>query len=109
MRRRNDWNRSIIPPFSTSSHLAGLSIMGPVSFVIAIMGCADGGGSCQQVAVAPTRYESAAACEAATAPVLAGATDFDFPTLLARCQSAKSPAAVQRAPARKSGQLIKEG
>ncbi|GAA4009807.1 hypothetical protein GCM10022280_03560 [Sphingomonas swuensis] len=83
--------------------------MGPVSYVIAILGCADGGAACQQVAVAPARYESAAACEANTMNVLAGSTDLDFPTLLARCQSAKSPAAVQRVPARKSGQVVKEG
>lgn len=82
--------------------------MGPVSFIIAIMGCADGGASCQQVAIAPVRYESAAACEAATANVLAGSTDLDFPTLVARCQSAKSPAAVQR-PAVRRGRLVKDG
>ncbi len=70
--------------------------MGPVSYVIAILGCADGGAACQQVAIAPARYESAAACEAATGDVLAGSTDFDFPTIVARCRSAKSPAAVER-------------
>lgn len=82
--------------------------MGPVSFVIAILGCADGASNCQQVALAPSRYESAEACEAATTNVLAAATEFDFPTIVARCQSAKSPAAVQRSPARKPGQIIKE-
>ncbi|WP_300973267.1 hypothetical protein [Sphingomonas sp. LHG3406-1] len=82
--------------------------MGPVSYVIAIMGCADGGASCQQVAVAPSRYESASACEAATGAVLAGSTDFDFPTIVARCRTAKSPAAVERAPVRRD-QAVKEG
>lgn len=83
--------------------------MGPVTFVIAIMGCADGGASCQQVAQPPVRYESAASCEAATAGVLAQSTDFDFPTLIARCQATKAPAAAQRAPIRRGGQSIKEG
>lgn len=82
--------------------------MGPVSYVIAILGCADGGASCQQVSVAPARYESAAACEAATGDVLAGSTDFDFPTLVARCRTAKSPAAAERQPVRRSRD-IKEG
>ena len=82
--------------------------MGPVSYVIAIMGCADGGAACQQVAVAPARYESAAACEADTANVLAGNTEFDFPTLVARCRSTKSPAAVQRKPVAR-GLAVKEG
>ncbi len=82
--------------------------MGPISYVIAILGCADGGASCNQVAIAPARYESAAACEAATVPTLAGATDLDFPTLMARCQKATGRGAVQRAPVRK-GQAVKEG
>ena len=82
--------------------------MGPVTFVIAILGCADGGASCQQVAVAPARYESATSCEAATGDVLASSTDFDFPTLVARCRSAKSPVAVERKPA-KRGMVVKEG
>jgi len=83
--------------------------MGPVSFVIAIMGCADGGTACQQVAIAPARYESAAACTAATASVLSDSTDFDFPTLVARCQSAKAQASERRLPVRGPGQRIKEG
>lgn len=83
--------------------------MGPVSYLIAIMGCADGGAACQQVAVAPARYESAAACEAATADVLAGSTDFNFPTIVARCRTAKNPAAaMERKPAPR-GLAVKQG
>lgn len=82
--------------------------MGPVSYLIAIMGCADGGAACQQVAVAPARYESAAACQAATGEVLAGSTDFDFPTLVARCRAAKGSTAVERKPLPR-GITIKEG
>ena len=82
--------------------------MGPVSYVIAILGCADGGAACQQVAVAPARYESAAACQAATGDVLAGSTDFDFPTLVARCREAKGTSAVERKPVRR-GVAVKEG
>ena len=82
--------------------------MGPVSYVIAILGCADGGAACQQVALAPARYESAAACEAATGEVLSTSTDFDFPTLVARCRAAKGPAAVERKPTPRSI-TIKEG
>ncbi|WP_338502164.1 hypothetical protein V6R86_03545 [Sphingomonas kaistensis] len=82
--------------------------MGPVSYVIAILGCADGGAACQQVAIAPARYESAAACEAASGDVLAGSTDFDFPTIVAKCRSAKSPAAVERKPTPR-GLAVKQG
>jgi hypothetical protein len=71
--------------------------MGPVSYVIAILGCTDGAAACQQVALSPSP------------DVLAASTDFDFPPIVARCRSTKSPAAVQRIPARKAGQTIKEG
>lgn len=67
--------------------------MGPGFYVIAIMGCADGSATCTPVATMPTRYESRAACEAATAGALQAGGDFDFPTLLAQCRSAKAPSA----------------
>jgi hypothetical protein len=60
--------------------------MGPGYFVIAILGCADGGTACTHVATLQTRYESAAACSAATAGALEEHNDFDFPTLVARCR-----------------------
>lgn len=59
--------------------------MGPGYFVIAILGCADGGSSCTQVATLQTRYESAAQCSAATTAALEANTNFDYATLLARC------------------------
>lgn len=61
--------------------------MGPGYFVIAILGCADGGSACTPVATLQTRYESQAQCNAATAPALEANSQFDFPTLLARCQA----------------------
>ena len=57
--------------------------MGPGYFVIAILGCADGGGSCTPVATLQTRYESAQQCSAATATALETHNNFDFPTLVA--------------------------
>ena len=61
--------------------------MGPGYFVIAILGCADGGTACTPVATLQTRYSSEAECSAATAPALEANSNFDFPTLLARCRS----------------------
>jgi acyl-CoA synthetase (AMP-forming)/AMP-acid ligase II len=61
--------------------------MGPGYFVIAILGCADGGSACTQVATLQTRYESQAQCSAATAAALQANSNFDFPTLLARCRA----------------------
>jgi hypothetical protein len=72
--------------------------MGPVSYVIAILGCADGSASCQQVALMPSRYESQAVCSAATGSALAASTEFDFPTIVAECRAARSPAAAAGEP-----------
>jgi acyl-CoA synthetase (AMP-forming)/AMP-acid ligase II len=66
--------------------------MGPGYFVIAILGCADGGASCTPVATLQTRYESAQQCAAATAPALEQNSNFDFPTLLAECRAGSAPA-----------------
>ena len=67
--------------------------MGPGFFFIAILGCADGSAACTPVATMPTRYESRAACAAATGATLAANTEFDFPTLLAECRPGNTPAA----------------
>lgn len=71
--------------------------MGPVSYIIAIMGCADGAADCRAVATMPAQYQSQSACQAATSSVLAANTDFDFPTIIAQCRATKArPAAEKR-------------
>ncbi len=60
--------------------------MGPAYFVIAILGCADGGTGCTQVATLGTHYSSEAECTAATASALIENSGFDFPTLVASCR-----------------------
>jgi hypothetical protein len=61
--------------------------MGPGYFVIAILGCADGGTACTPVATLQTRYESVEQCTDATPGALEANTQFDFPTLVARCRA----------------------
>jgi acyl-CoA synthetase (AMP-forming)/AMP-acid ligase II len=61
--------------------------MGPGYFVIAILGCADGGGSCVPVATLQAHYATAAECTAASPAVLEANSQFDFPTLVARCRT----------------------
>lgn len=58
-------------------------------FVIAIMGCADGGSTCTPVATLPARYSSERQCVAQTDAALQNNSDFDFPTLVARCRESK--------------------
>ena len=72
--------------------------MGPAYFVIAILGCADGGTACTPVATLPTRYSSASECDAATVAALNENNAFDFPTLLAQCRKSSLPAAAARTP-----------
>lgn len=62
--------------------------MGPGYFMIAILGCADGGSACTPVATLPTHYASETECSAATVTALETNNNFDFPTLVARCRSA---------------------
>jgi hypothetical protein len=70
--------------------------MGPMYFVIAIMGCGDGSTACTPVMTIPTRYESQAACEAATTSALLANSNFDYPSLLAQCRPSQLPSAAER-------------
>lgn len=67
--------------------------MGPGYFVIAILGCADGGSACTPVATLQTRYASEAQCTAASGAALIDNSNFDYPTLVARCSPASTKSA----------------
>ena len=62
--------------------------MGPVTFIIAILGCGEADAACTQVRTLDTRYESQAACSQATEAVLPNQTDVDFPVVVAECVAA---------------------
>lgn len=76
--------------------LLGICHMGPGYFVIAILGCADGGTACTPVATLQTHYATRAECSAATSSALEENSNFDFPTLLARCRGASARTAEGR-------------
>lgn len=57
-------------------------------FLMAIMGCGEGEAPCQQVRLLETRYESQAACTAATEAAVRRFTDLDYPVVVAQCQAA---------------------
>ena len=59
--------------------------MGPGIFLIAIFGCGEGNQACQPVRTLETRYESRAACMAATEDALTRNTDVEFPSVVAQC------------------------
>jgi ABC-type hemin transport system ATPase subunit len=62
--------------------------MGPAIFIIAIMGCGEADAPCQQVRTLEARYESQAACTAATEAALIQNSDVDFPVVAAECVAA---------------------
>ncbi|HEX5184781.1 MAG TPA: hypothetical protein VFW19_16715 [Allosphingosinicella sp.] len=67
--------------------------MGPGIFLIAIFGCGEGHASCQPVRMLQTRYESRAACMAATENALVQSGDLDYPTIVAQCVAPQKAAA----------------
>lgn len=67
--------------------------MGPGIFLIAIFGCGEGHATCQPVRTLETRYESHAACMAATGNALIRNSDVDYPTVVAQCVAPQQAAA----------------
>ena len=61
--------------------------MEPAYFVIAILGCADGGSACTPVTTLQTRYATEAQCAASAGAALIENSNFDFPTLVAQCRA----------------------
>ena len=71
--------------------------MGPVYYVISILGCADGAGHCVPAATMPAHFETEAVCRAAQPDALLAASDLDFPALVAQCTAVKPrPASVEK-------------
>jgi hypothetical protein len=59
--------------------------MGPAVFILAIMGCGEGNTQCQNVAVMPTHYVTAAACDAGSEAALQRFIDVEYPVVVAQC------------------------
>lgn len=70
--------------------------MAAAVFLIAIMGCGEGDAPCQQLRLLDTRYESRAACVAATGAAASRFMDADYPVIVAQCLPSGSPAAPLR-------------
>lgn len=76
--------------------------MGPFVYVMAIMGCGDGGYQCSEARIVETRYVSLAACQQATQAQLIKNGDLDFPEIMANCRSVTNQIVMNtaKAPAR---------
>lgn len=62
--------------------------MNAAFFLISLLGCGEGEGPCQHIRVLEARYESKAACAAATEAVLLRNTDANYPVIVAQCHRA---------------------
>ncbi len=69
--------------------------MEPVFYVMAILGCGDGGQACAQQRLEPARYTSIEACREAMPDALRRNADIDYPVISAACQ-ASGPIVVDR-------------
>jgi hypothetical protein len=103
-----DWPEPNAKPAVETATYQGLP-MGPVFFVIAILGCADGGTACTPVATLETRYETAGQCSAATGAALIQHNDFDYPSLVARCREAKPAEAAESTRLKELRERIRRG
>ncbi|HYD37981.1 MAG TPA: hypothetical protein VEA60_10230 [Allosphingosinicella sp.] len=75
----------------------GLVLMGPGIFVIAIMGCGEADAPCEPVRTLEVRYESRAACIAATKTAVTRNSDIDFPVVVAQCVASRGKPEAPRA------------
>ena len=62
--------------------------MGPLYYVMAIMGCGDGEQACAEARIVPVRYPSITACQMAMPKALARNSDIDYPVIAASCREA---------------------
>lgn len=62
--------------------------MEPLVYIIAILGCGDGAGPCEELRIAPGRYADRTACVRATDAMLARHAGLDFPVVVAQCRPA---------------------
>jgi hypothetical protein len=72
-------------------------MMGPAGYLIAILGCGEADAPCQQVQIAPVRYESQAECLAASDEQAARHSDLPYPVVVAECRLTNARTASLRA------------
>ena len=72
-------------------------MLGPAGYLIAILGCGEADAPCQQVQLEPARYESRAACLAASDERIARHSDLPYPVVVAECRLATARMATLRA------------
>ena len=77
--------------------------MEPVFFLVAILGCTDGGDTCREARLLPARYATAAQCRAALPQRLAENSDVPFPSIGADCRASGPRVVGNDTPPRRRG------
>ncbi|MBA3879122.1 MAG: hypothetical protein C0500_05350 [Sphingobium sp.] len=62
--------------------------MGPLHYVMAILGCGDGEQACAEARIVPVRYPSITACQMAMPTAIVRNSDIDYPVIAASCREA---------------------
>ncbi len=63
-------------------------MLGPAGYVLAILGCGEADAPCEQVQLTQARYQTEAACLAATDEQAARHSDLPYPVVVAECRPA---------------------
>ena len=73
--------------------------MGPSSFIMILIGCAQGGTQCAPIATMPVAFRNQASCLEARADMVAASTDLGYAQVTAECrQQGKTPSAAAAKP-----------
>lgn len=64
--------------------------MGPIFYVMAILGCGEADAACQQVDTVRAQYSSMAECNAATGAEVERRLDLAYPVVVAQCQQSNN-------------------
>ena len=64
--------------------------MGPVSFIMTLVGCTNGGVQCAPIATMPVAYQSEASCSAARADIIAATSGLGYDRIIADCRRQSS-------------------
>ena len=64
----------------------GTCTIGPAFYIRAILGCGEAEAACEQVVTVNVRYESEAACTAATAAKIEEHAAAPYPVVVAQCR-----------------------
>lgn len=72
--------------------------MGPVFYVMAILGCGEADALCQQVGTAQAQYASAEECNAAAGNEVERRMDLAYPVIVAQCHRADRKVSLQLDP-----------